>query len=153
MALSAFFVSGKDGVEVIRVTFSDWEEVNLCAQLCIVCIDSLHPAIPVGVWELGVRGFDHPPRCLECVSKSEEWLVMCQRERELRNGEKHDGVYSCLFPVDQWKNFHFSSCHDLTFSSAFNFTMGTAAVVYGSRKGGAGKVTLIQNIEWKRLLP
>ena len=50
------FESGKDGVEVIMVTFNDWEEVDLCALLCITCMYSLHPAIPVGVWKLRILG-------------------------------------------------------------------------------------------------
>ena len=37
----------------------------------------------------------------------------------------------------------------LALSSALNFTLGTAAVVYESGKGGAGEVTLIQPIEWE----
>ena len=63
-----------------RVTFSDWEEVNLCALFCIIYMYSLHSAIPVGVGELRIRGFDHPPCCPKCVFQSELWLVMSQEE-------------------------------------------------------------------------
>ena len=70
---------------------------------------------------------------------------------ELRDGEKHDGVYSCLFTVGKGRILYFSSSQDLNFvltlPSAFNFTLWTASVVYGSGKGGAGEVTLIQPIE------
>ncbi|KAI4823261.1 hypothetical protein KUCAC02_011858 [Chaenocephalus aceratus] len=68
----ALFESGEDGVEVIRVTFNDWEEVDLCALLDIICMDTLHPAIPVGFWELRILGFDRPPCCPECIARSEE---------------------------------------------------------------------------------
>ena len=37
----------------IRVTFNDWEEVNLCALFCIIYMYSLHLAIPVGVGNSG----------------------------------------------------------------------------------------------------
>jgi len=40
----------------------------------------------------------------------------------------------------------------LALSVAFNFTLGTAAVICGSGKGGAGEVTLIQPTEWKGVL-
>ena len=40
---------GKDGVEVTSVTFNDWEKVDLCALICVMCMDSSHPAIPVGM--------------------------------------------------------------------------------------------------------
>jgi len=69
------------GVEVIRVTFNNWAEFDLCALLYIICMDSLHPAVPIGVRELRILCFDHPPRCPECVIRSEEWLVMSQRQR------------------------------------------------------------------------
>ena len=58
----ALFKSGEDGVEVIRVSFNNWEELDLCALLCIIIMDSLHPAISVGVRELRIVGFDHPPQ-------------------------------------------------------------------------------------------
>ena len=47
----AFFESGEDGVVVIRVTFNDWEEINLHALLETFSMDTLHPAIPVRVFE------------------------------------------------------------------------------------------------------
>ena len=75
-------VSGVEGITPggIRVTFSDWEEVNLCALFCIIYMYSFHSTIPVGMGELRIRGFDHPPYCPKCVSHSEEWLVMSQEE-------------------------------------------------------------------------
>ena len=73
--------------------------VSVCsAQVCVPLghssLYSLHPAIPVGMWELRIVGFDQPPRCPECVAQSGEWLVMSQGGGELSDGEKHDGV-SC----------------------------------------------------------
>jgi len=108
------FESGKDGAEVIRVSFNDWEAVGLCAALGIICISS---AIPVGVWEVRTQdpGLWPPPCCPECIAQSEEWLVMSQKWREFSDGEKRDGVYSCLFPVSKWKNRHFSSSQDLSY--------------------------------------
>ena len=76
-------VSGVEGITPgghYRATFSDWEEVNLCALYCIIYMCSLHSAIPVGMGELRIRGFDHPPCCPKCVSHSEEWLVTSQEE-------------------------------------------------------------------------
>ena len=64
----------------IRVTFNDWEEVNLCALFCIIYMSSLPSAIPVGVGEFRIRGFDHPPCCSTCVFQSEEWRFMSQEE-------------------------------------------------------------------------
>ena len=55
-------------------------------------MNCLHPAIPVGVWELRILGFDHTPRCPECVTRSEEWLVM-SKTGELSDAERRDGVY------------------------------------------------------------
>ena len=70
----------------IRVTFNDWEEVNLCALFCIIYMYSFHSAIPVGVGELRIRGFDHPPCCPKCVFQSEQWLVMSQEEESSEMG-------------------------------------------------------------------
>ena len=85
--------SGTDGVDRghyprggIRVTFNDWEEVNLCALFGIIYMYSLHSAIPVGVGELRIRGFDHPPCCPKCVFHGEEWLVMSQEEESSAMG-------------------------------------------------------------------
>jgi len=117
----------KYGVEVIRVTFNNWAEVDLCALLYIICMDSLHPAIPVGVRELKILGFDHPPRCPECVARSEEWLVISQRRGELSDGEKRDSVYSCLFPVCKWKNLHFSSSQDHSFVECLELYPGDSS--------------------------
>ena len=64
----------------IRVTFNDWEEVNLCALFCIIFMYSLHSAIPVGVGELRIRGFDHPPCCPKCVF---QWLVQEEESSEM----------------------------------------------------------------------
>ena len=60
--------SSEDGPVVIRVTFDDWEKVNLRPLLGMICVDFLHPAIPVGVLELRILSFDHPPCCPEHVS-------------------------------------------------------------------------------------
>ena len=70
----------------IRVTFNDWEKVNLCALFCIIYMYSFHSAIPVGVGELRIRGFDHPPCCPKCVFQSEQWLVMSQEEESSEMG-------------------------------------------------------------------
>jgi len=48
---------GKDGPIVVRITFDDWEKVHLCGQLSIICMDPLHPAIPVGVLEVMILAF------------------------------------------------------------------------------------------------
>ena len=48
IVLRALFPGG------IRVTFSDWEEVNLFALFCIIYMYSLHSASPVGVGELRI---------------------------------------------------------------------------------------------------
>ena len=53
---------------------------SICALVCIIYMYSLHSAIPVGVGELRINDFDHPPCCPKCVSHSEEWLVMSQEE-------------------------------------------------------------------------
>ena len=41
---------------VLNVTFNYWEEVDLCALLWVICIDSLHAAIldgmNLGAWAL-----------------------------------------------------------------------------------------------------
>ena len=36
--------------------FNDWEEVDLYALFSIICMDCLHPPIPVGVWEIMILG-------------------------------------------------------------------------------------------------
>ena len=46
--------SGKDCVEVIRVTFNDWEEVDLCALLCIICMYLPARRRPQGLVVIGV---------------------------------------------------------------------------------------------------
>ena len=56
---------------------------NSICVLCINSMDSLHPAIQVGVRELRIVGFDKPPRYPECVTWSEEWLIMSQGGGEL----------------------------------------------------------------------
>ena len=125
---------GRQQQQVIMVSFNNWEELDWCALLCIISMDSLHPAIPVRVRELRIVGFYHPPRCPECVTWSEEWLIISQGGGELSEGEKHDRVRSNLFPVRKWNNLNFTFSQDLSFG-------GTAAVVCGSGKGGAGEVT------------
>ena len=99
----------------IRVTFNDWEEVNLCALFCIIYMYSFHSAIPVGVGELRIRGFDHPPCCPKCVFQSEQWLVMSQEEESSEMGRNMMGVYSCLFTVGKGRILYFSSSQDLNF--------------------------------------
>ena len=110
----ALFESGEDGPVVIRVTFDDREEVYMRALLGIICMDSPRPAIPVGVLEFGIFGFDHPPCCPERISWREEWLLLCHGGGEVSNRKKRDGVYPCLFPVRKWKNLNFSSLEDLS---------------------------------------
>ena len=40
-------------VKIVLLSFNDWEEIDFCVlcMLNIICRDSLHPAIPVGVLE------------------------------------------------------------------------------------------------------
>ena len=134
----------------IRVTFNDWEEVNLCALFCIIYMYSLHSAIPVGVGELRIRGFNLPPYCPKCVFQSEEWLVMSQEEESSEMGRNMMVfIPVCLLLVKE-ESFTSALLRILTLStlpSAFNFTPGTASVVCGSGEGGAGEVTLIQPIK------
>ena len=100
----------------IRVTFNDWEEVNLCALFCIIYMYSRHSAIPVGVGELRIRVFDHPPCCPKCVFQSERPVAGHEPGGgERRDWEKHDGVYSCLFTVCKGRILYFSSSQDLNF--------------------------------------
>ena len=56
-------------------------------SICVLCFASYTcilfiQSIPVGMGELRIRGFGHPPCCLKCVFQSEEWLVMSQEEEE-----------------------------------------------------------------------
>ena len=95
--LHALFESGEDGAVVIRVTFDDWEEINLRALFDIICMDTLNPAIPIWVLKVRILGFDRPPCCPECITRCEEWLVVWHRGGELSDGKKRDGsVYSSL---------------------------------------------------------
>ena len=41
----------------------------------------------------------------------------------------------------------------LALSNAFNFTLGTSAIICESDKGGARGVSLVQPIEWKGVCP
>ena len=59
--------------------------------------------------------FEHPSRCPECVVWIEECLVISQGGGELSDGETHDGVYSYLFLVLNWKNLIFGSTQNLSF--------------------------------------
>ena len=136
----------------IRVAFNDWEEVNLCALFCIIYMYSFHSAIPVGVGELRIRGFDHPPCCPKCVFQSEQWLVMSQEEESSEMGRNMMVfIPVCLLLVKE-ESFTSAPLRILTlsylnFAECFNFTLGTASVVCRSGKGGAGEATLIQPIE------
>ena len=58
-------------------------------------MDSLHPAIPVGMLELIIMGFECPSCC-------------------------PSPVYSCLFAVYKWKNLHIGSYQDLSFVECLN---------------------------------
>ena len=70
---------------------------SLCALLDIICMDALHSATPIGVWEVRILGFDHTPRYHLC----EEFLVVRHRGAELSDGKKRDGVSSYPFPIGE----------------------------------------------------
>ena len=86
----------------------------MCSVLHHIHVFFIQP-FQLGVGELRIRGFDHPPCCPKCVFQREEWLVMSQEEERLRDGEKYDGVYSCLFTVGKGRILYFSSSQDLNF--------------------------------------
>jgi len=56
----------------------------------------LYPTIPVGMLEVRILGFNHPP-CCQSISPGEWWLVL------LSNRNKCDDVYTSLFHVFEWK--------------------------------------------------
>ena len=95
----------------IRVTSNDWEEVNLCVLFCIICMYSLHSAIPIGVWESG-SGISH--HAAQSVSPRVAGLE--PGGGELSDGEKQDGVYSCMFPVGKGRIFTSAPLRILTLS-------------------------------------
>ena len=100
-------VSGNYGVNIIRLNFKDLVEVDMC---------SLHPAIPVRMWEFRILGFEQPSYFPERVTWSEQWLVMIQSVGEFSDVEKRDDVYYCLFSACKWKNLLFGYSRDLSFA-------------------------------------
>jgi len=113
--------SGEDSIVIIRVTFDDQEEVDLCSLLGAFLMNSLHPTIPVGVLKVRILGFDRPPCCPDYVSRREEWHVAWHRGGELRDRKKLDGAYTSLFSVFEWNNLNFCYLLDLSLVKCLNF--------------------------------
>ena len=84
---------------------------SLCALLDIICMDALHSATPIGVWEVRILGFDHTPR----YHLYEEVLVVCHRGAMGRNVMEFLPI---RFLLMNWNNLHFTSLQDQ--DSGFN---------------------------------
>ena len=114
----ALFKSGKDGVEVIRVTFNYWGEVDLFALLCVIYQEFQLKCWKQRFWVLII----HPVAQSVSPGVRSSWLLA--RELEFRDAEKHDGAYSCIFPVCTWRKLHFCTSQDLSFVECLQLHYG-----------------------------
>jgi len=84
-------------------------------SICVLCFASHACILFIQPFQLECGNSGSWALITHLAAQSEEWLVMSQEVGKLSDGEKHDDVYSCLFPVGKWKNLHFSSSQGLNF--------------------------------------
>ena len=143
----------ESGIMVLR----SWGSPSMTGRksICVLCFASHSCIIFIQPFQLECGNSGSWALITHPAAQSEEWLVMSQEVGKLSDGEKHDGVYSCLFLIGKWKNLHFSSSKGLNFVECLQLHHedSCCCLLIWQSWWWRGDFALIQPIEWKKVFP